>query len=80
MKKFKIGEIITGTNFNEYGYTNSAALMKVIKVLPQNMIRVKVIDHCNKKTLKITSRHFFDVFSRSFKKIPKLKRALLFGK
>lgn len=83
MKKFKVGELVTGTSLSGYGITTDRALLKVVKIHKdyKRNLSVKLISH--KRTCFNQQEyigHTFRVNSNRFVKIPKLKRILLFGK
>ena len=44
-RKFKVGDIIVGLSNNEYGITNSKAVMQVTKIFPEYKIEVTVLQH-----------------------------------
>lgn len=44
MSKFKVGDLVTGTSMNCYGYTNSSVLMEVVHVSKTtNTMKVKIV-------------------------------------
>ena len=90
MNKFKVGDIITGTNYATYRITTTEALMKVTRVYREKATgRTKATDRMVVRVIKhngyfrvsnINENNEFDVMTDLFIKIPKLRRLLLFGK
>ena len=70
---FKVGDYLTGTKRNCYGYTNSDAIVKITDVFGYNEIRVTLIRSKKNHTVEGMS---FCVDSTKFKKIPKVKLVL----
>lgn len=42
---FHVGDIITGTTRNIYGYTNDLATMKVLYIVSEEKIQVEILTH-----------------------------------
>ena len=73
MPKFKVGDIITGTESGRYGVTTVDATMEVLET-KGNSIKVKIIEHKKKGYIG----HSYNVLSAHFKKIEdnKIKKTM----
>lgn len=45
MNRFRVGDLLTGTEINRYGFTNALATCKVVRVLDDCFIAVVVLKH-----------------------------------
>ena len=65
--KFKVGDKITGLDKIPYGITTKDAIMKIVRILPDNEIKVKIIQHKSKYASQIGK--IFQVDVKHFKKV-----------
>ena len=45
MNRFKVGDLVTGNELNTYGFTNTLATCKVVRILDDRLMGVAVIKH-----------------------------------
>ena len=45
MNRFKVGDLVTGNELNTYGFTNTLATCKVVRILDDRLMEVVVIKH-----------------------------------
>ena len=45
MSRFKVGDLVTGNELNDYGFTNASATCKVVGILDDRLMEVVVIKH-----------------------------------
>lgn len=45
MVKFKIGDLVTGNELNNYGFTNALATCKVVRIHDDALMEVVILKH-----------------------------------
>lgn len=45
MNRFRVGDLVTGTETNRYGFTNALATCKVVRVLDDIFMDVVILKH-----------------------------------
>ena len=45
MNRFRVGDLVTGTETNRYGFTNALATCKVVRVLDDIFMEVVILKH-----------------------------------
>ena len=64
--KFKVGDVITGNELNEYTVTSKSSVLLVTDIMDNGAIKVEVLDH---KYLTVEIGSEFEVSPRRFKLI-----------
>ena len=45
MNRFKVGDLVTGNELNNYGLTNASATCKVVRILSDRFMWVVILKH-----------------------------------
>lgn len=45
MNRFKVGDLVTGNELNNYGFTDSLATCKVVRIIDDERMNVVILKH-----------------------------------
>ena len=45
MNRFKVGDLVTGNELNDYGFTNALATCKVVRIRDDMLMEVVILKH-----------------------------------
>ena len=45
MNRFKVGDLVTGNELNNYGFTNALATCKVVRIISERLMEVVILKH-----------------------------------